>query len=93
MSRFGQNSTARDSCLLWYVHHLDGLQHVGEGDHQVTGLDHASRLEQGESTVQVALHVIGESEAEGDEAPLEVQSSPHGRRVREGEDWAVRAAP
>jgi len=62
-----------------YVHHLDGLQHVGESDHQVTRLDHAPGLEQGEGAVQVALHVVGEAEAEGDESPLEVQPSPDGR--------------
>jgi len=29
--------------------------------------------------VQIALHVVGEAEAEGDESPLEVQPSPDGR--------------
>ena len=58
---------------------MDGLQHVGKRNHQVTRLHHTPGLEQGEGAVQVALHVVGEAEAEGDESPLKVQPSPDGR--------------
>lgn len=80
------------SFFLGYVHHLDGLQRVAECDHQVAGLDHAPCLQKGEGAVQVAVHVVGEGEAEGDEAPLEVQPSPDGCRGCEGEDRAVGTA-
>jgi hypothetical protein len=62
-----------------HVHHLDGLQHVRERDHQVPRPEHAPGLEQGESAVQVAIHVLREAKAEGDDTPLEVQTSPYRR--------------
>ena len=78
--------------FLGHIHHLDGLQHVGERDHQVSGLHHAPGLQQGEGAVEVALHVIGLAEPEWDETPLEVQPSPDGHRGRERKDRAVGAA-
>lgn len=78
--------------FLGHIHHLDGLQHVGERDHQVSRLHHAPGLQQGEGAVEVALHVVGLAQPERDEAPLEVQPSPDGGRRREGEDRAVGAA-
>ena len=78
--------------FLGHIHHLDGLQHVGERDHQVSGLHHTPGLQQGEGAVEVALHVIGLAEPEWDETPLEVQPSPDGHRGCERKDRAVGAA-
>lgn len=77
-SALGGTVQRGDGSLSWYVHYLDGLQHVAKCNHQVTRLDHAPGLEQGEGAVQVALHIVREAEAEGGEAPLKVQPSPHG---------------
>lgn len=74
------------------IHHLNWLQHVGNGDDKVTRFYHTSRLEQGECAVQVAFHVIWEAQAEGYETPLQIQAPSHRRCGCECKDRAVWAA-
>lgn len=74
------------------VHDLNGLQHVGKSNNEVARFDHAPGLEEGESFVEVALHIVGEAETEGYQAPLQIETPPHRYGCCKSEDWAVGAA-
>lgn len=87
------NFTRNLPAYLWYVHNLDRLKWITEGNDQVARLNHSPCLEQRECTIEIALHVIGAAKTEGNEPPLKIEPSPHWCRASEGENWAVWTAP
>lgn len=77
---------------------LNGLQHIRCGDvwdghNEVPRLHHATRFQERKRPPEIALHVPGKVETEGDQPPLQVQPLPHSLGVGEGEDGAVGPRP